>query len=776
MRQSIATCALAALGLSSSVSCGRTNLNGYDEDGGSASASGGAAGALTRGGTGPSAAGGARVAMSSGGAPTGGRAQGGVASGGLGTGGLGTGGLGTGGLGTGGDPGCGASISDLEDGSGRICTGSGRVGVWYVFHDDNPTGMQWPRITAAGTPIETATIPDGRGNSERAIHTYGSGFNTWGAGVGFDLNFDGASYRVYDASRYQGVHFWARSSTRNQIRFRIGAESTTAIKYGGTCVDPSAAPGECVGPREVVLQLEPDWVDYTVSFAELVSAAHWVDERSRLTNIQFMLRGDFDFWIDDVAFLENEPNCCPDLPACAGGVHFADSNLRRAIIGNDAPGAVLTCAQACGIRSLVLSDPTISSLGGVECLSQLDNLYVSGPKVTDIAPLANLTKLHTLSFMDAQISDIGPLAPLQKLRQLTLDRDRIEDLRPLAGLLELQQLSLATNSITDVTPLGSLSRLSRLVLSENRIADASPVFALTALQHLDLSKNQITTLGQVRPPSKLTELYLDDNLLTDVSALGAASALTTLSVNRNRIGDASPLAVLAQLTTLQLSGNRVSRLDQLSGLANLWRLDLSQNQITSVSQEKPLPAHVFGLPSLTQLDLSNNLLVDVEGLAALEILYALELGHNQISNPYPLTALAGLSSLGLSYNSVHTLPAPFRFAALQTLDLSNNDLEAIAESALAGSTFNTLILSHNQLQNLNALSQITFFNVICNRCGVSAKLDVSNNQLRELSPLLLATWPHFSNIALGGNPLDCAAQASTIQALRSQDVAVDGCP
>src|SRR5688500_8667533 len=37
---------------------------------------------------------------------------------------------------------CLGLIDDLEDGTGRICEGDGRIGVWYAFNDG--TGTQWP--------------------------------------------------------------------------------------------------------------------------------------------------------------------------------------------------------------------------------------------------------------------------------------------------------------------------------------------------------------------------------------------------------------------------------------------------------------------------------------------------------------------------------------------------------------------------------------------------------------------------------------------------------
>jgi hypothetical protein len=97
------------------------------------------------------------------------------------------GGTGAGGtLATGG--GCGTKIDDMENGTGHICQGEGRTGVWYAFNSQ--IGTQWPAPTTPGIPIETSLIPGGRGASLRAMHTYSDVAFSY-AGIGLDLSFDG---------------------------------------------------------------------------------------------------------------------------------------------------------------------------------------------------------------------------------------------------------------------------------------------------------------------------------------------------------------------------------------------------------------------------------------------------------------------------------------------------------------------------------------------------------------------------------------------------------
>lgn len=192
-------------------------------------------------------------------------------------------------------------IDDMEDGSGRIKNCKSRVGVWYAFNDTDG-GTQWPAVTKPGTPIETSEIPNGRGSSRRAMHTYG-GKDTrsfdWWAGIGFDLNFDGTSYGHYDASQYDGITFWLRgSATCLEVRFHTVA--TTLPIYGGTYSGTYGA------PASMGLSSSDDWKQWWVPFTSLYTSpdAPKFDPRD-LTNVQFYCGvncREIDFWVDDVAF------------------------------------------------------------------------------------------------------------------------------------------------------------------------------------------------------------------------------------------------------------------------------------------------------------------------------------------------------------------------------------------------------------------------------------------------------------------------------------------
>jgi hypothetical protein len=158
--------------------------------------------------------------------------------------------------------------------------------MYSSYHYDN----------SQGCPVQPR--PDGGGD--------------WGAGIGFDLNFDGQSYGFYNASAYDGIVFWARSSSPENILVRVGTEHTTLISYGGTCRE------EYCNPASTAVGVTSEWAQYRVAFADLSpspedfgTVQNLPFEPNKVINIQFLYdffsAGCFplpqhDLWIDDLSF------------------------------------------------------------------------------------------------------------------------------------------------------------------------------------------------------------------------------------------------------------------------------------------------------------------------------------------------------------------------------------------------------------------------------------------------------------------------------------------
>ena len=398
---------------------------------------------------------------------------------------------GSSGTASGGEAGCGGLIDDLESGSGRICTGSGRIGVWYAFNDG--LGEQWPAPTLPGVPISTSEIPGGRGGSTRAMHTYGQGFAGWGVGVGLDFAFDGTSYGSYDASAFDGIRFWARSDTVQKLRVRVSTRPTTIVDYGGTC------PAKWCGPHSRDFDVGASWVELSLPFNDLPQADFLRDE---LTNLQFMpLVEPFDFWIDDVRFYRDRNCCAHPAAGCEGVIAFPDAALEERVrrsVGKRQGD--LRCDDVCDVSPLVasgLAEPAkIEDLSGLQCLTGLTQLDLHSNQFADVRPLSSLTQLVSLNLADNLIRDAAALSGLHALESLNLQGNRLQSLTGLGDLPQLNWLSVEDNRLVDVAPAAGFTMLMVFRASRNQLADVRALAALPSLSLLLVESNPIQDLRQ----------------------------------------------------------------------------------------------------------------------------------------------------------------------------------------------------------------------------------------------------------------------------------------
>ncbi len=126
-------------------------------------------------------------------------------------------------------------IDDMSDGDGGIPPQDGRSGGWFTFNDGS--GVQLP-----SDPGALAATPGW-------ICTSGSGFITWGAGLGVTLDSDTSGKSCnYDGSVYKGVTFKIQGTvTGGRVRFGILTSdiAAAATTNGGTCVSSSTLANDC---------------------------------------------------------------------------------------------------------------------------------------------------------------------------------------------------------------------------------------------------------------------------------------------------------------------------------------------------------------------------------------------------------------------------------------------------------------------------------------------------------------------------------------------------
>lgn len=146
--------------------------------------------------------------------------------------------------------------------------------------------------------------------------------------------------------------------------------------------------------------------------------------------------------------------------------------------------------------------------------------------------------------------------------------------------------------------------------------------------------------------NKLTSLDLSKNPLKQLPReILSLTLLKTINLADCQLSSLLDLSNLSNLTTLNISHNSLSAsgVDQLP--SSLVKVDLSFNQLQCI------PGELFGCYQITELNLSNNLIENLNGIGVLINITHLYLDHNRLSElPDEIGSLSQLKFLSLKCN------------------------------------------------------------------------------------------------------------------------------
>jgi hypothetical protein len=202
-------------------------------------------------------------------------------------------------------------IADFEDGL-KIIPQDGRGGIWFSYSDG--TGTQSNPI-----PIVASDL------GGQAMHVVGKGFTNWGSGIGSAIAFDfGKNVQCpYDVSLFAGVTVRVKGKGTAYLRMtQVEMTPATAIDRKGSC-DPNK--DNCEGHYQVEIELTSTWTVHEYQWSDLKqpfgSPQPFNPKNVLGVSFEFHAPVDYDFWLDDVAFLSDEG---PNGAGGAGGAGGAD--------------------------------------------------------------------------------------------------------------------------------------------------------------------------------------------------------------------------------------------------------------------------------------------------------------------------------------------------------------------------------------------------------------------------------------------------------------------
>jgi hypothetical protein len=197
-------------------------------------------------------------------------------------------------------------ISDFEDGFGHVNQSApNRGGGFYAFNDGK--GTQTPDADPSGTGAAPAAVQENHCTGSYVFCTSGSGFTTWGAGIGTDV---GKAPAPYDASGYSGIAFQAKSN-KGPVSMMVKFPDKDTAPEGGVCDkgQPDGAKA-CYCDWSAPLSLTTEWQAFTISFSKLTQPTWGLQatafDPTTLYRVQWQTDKniDFDYCIDNLVFVK----------------------------------------------------------------------------------------------------------------------------------------------------------------------------------------------------------------------------------------------------------------------------------------------------------------------------------------------------------------------------------------------------------------------------------------------------------------------------------------
>ncbi|MEM1082006.1 MAG: hypothetical protein AAGH65_10540, partial [Pseudomonadota bacterium] len=202
------------------------------------------------------------------------------------------------------------------------------------------------------------------------------------------------------------------------------------------------------------------------------------------------------------------------------------NTTQRSASGLGGGGALQTC-----VVQAIQSDKNITQP------SQLINLDCSNRGITSLVGIEALSNLQTLVLDQNPLSSITRLAQLTSLRSVSLSSTNVTTIDALQSLVNLESLIIANTGLTSLMPLANLNQLES-VHAQNNAVTYIPDLSATAIVSLYLGGNPITDTDGIRAAYTLQELRLDNANIGDVdpmidNATNAGSALSLVNLTGN---------------------------------------------------------------------------------------------------------------------------------------------------------------------------------------------------------------------------------------------------
>ena len=327
-----------------------------------------------------------------------------------------------------------------------------------------------------------------------------------------------------------------------------------------------------------------------------------------------------------------------DLTELSGCVNLQYLNLRDVWVSSaraleNLPRVGTLILDNCGVTDDIL--PVLGSL------ASLDSLKLDNNALTTLEGLQALTNLQELSVACNQITSLAPIADLP-IGNLNLSGIPIASLNELSGGKLVSTIFWFDCSPTagEYSVLAEMKNLvgftcAGSVLEERLPQDFSALANMRNLDYLYIANCQVKNLdfASDKPNLKTFELWdcgITSDMLSGIHDLPALEMLN-LSYNRITYVDNLALETMPNLKTLYLNMNRITgdQLSSLRDLPNIDFLDLSWNLITNIDG-----LALDKMPTLHRLRLNDNSIQDSEALKNIRVDVVYTMGQKDLTKQW----------------------------------------------------------------------------------------------------------------------------------------------
>jgi len=324
-----------------------------------------------------------------------------------------------------------------------------------------------------------------------------------------------------------------------------------------------------------------------------------------------------------------------------------------------------------------------------------------------------------------KITEVEPHEPFwENLKQMELQEKSLTTLHKLDEFCgEIEELDVSHNQISQLN--GAPSSVRHLRMTHNCLSDMTAWNHLINLQYIDISNNEIESLSGFKCLVHLRGLRADNNKISSLDGIGQLDGLLSLRLRGNLLESIDFSGTrLRRLTDLDLKDNNIRDVQNIDELRSLSDLNLEDNDISSFSSNG-----AEMLWSLKYLRLSGNNLtsIDVSSFPSLRLMY---LDRNRLGTVNGILNTKRLDSLSMrEQQDGAVIDMSFLSQAFEVrkLFLSGNLLRSFEPNAVF------LNLQYLELANCGLESLPAEFGQMFPNVRV---LNLNFNALKDLWPLL----------------------------------------